>query len=253
MTTIALMASLFSILYWIFFGVSAMVLFAIALAIWLITLPFDPTRRVLHRFTCWWSVLYVRCLPGCRVVVQGREKIAPGTTYVLVANHQSLTDVMALGALATPFKWVSKKEIFRVPFIGWNGRLNQYVSVDRGNVRNVRQTLTTCRGWLERGVSLLMFPEGTRSKDGEMQPFHAGSFKLAADCGCPVVPIVVDGTFPIYQGWKVQACPGTIAIHVLDPVTLEEAGGKADLLRDLVYNRMQQELAAIRKTPLPTT
>jgi 1-acyl-sn-glycerol-3-phosphate acyltransferase len=241
------MAALFSVWYWTFFAISSMVLFLIALLIWLVTFPFDPTRRVLHRFTCWWSLLYVRCLPGCRLVVEGQEKIQPGVTYVLVANHQSLTDVMALGAIACPFKWVSKKEIFRIPFIGWNGRLNQYVSVDRGNVRNVRQTLTECRAWLERGVSLMMFPEGTRSKDGSMHEFHVGSFKLAGECGCPVVPIVVDGTLPIYQGWKVMAFPGTITIRVLDPITQEEAGGKAAQLCAVVFARMQQELAAIRQ------
>ena len=247
----ACMTTLFSLLYWTFFAVSAVVLFIGGMLIWLVTLPFDPTRKVLHRYTCWWSVLYVRCLPGCRVVVEGREKIAPGVAYVLVANHQSLTDVMALGALAVPFKWVSKKEVYRVPFIGWNGHLNQYIVVDRGNIRNVRQTMNECRAWLERGVSLMMFPEGTRSKDGEIHPFHNGSFKLAADCGCPVVPIVVDGTLPIYQGWSVMAFPGKVTIRVLDPVTVEEAGGKASQLCELVLARMQKELAEIRGETQP--
>lgn len=240
------MSALFSVLYWAFLGVSSVVLFAVALLIWLVTLPFDPTRRLLHRYTCWWSALYVRCLPGCRLVVEGREKISPGVAYVLLANHQSLTDIMALGALAVPFKWVSKKEVFRLPCIGWNMALNQYVSVDRGNVRNVRQTMNECRDWLKRGVSLLMFPEGTRSKDGEIHEFHNGSFKLAADCGCPVVPIVVDGTFPIYRGWKVLACPGTVTIRVLDPIRVEDVGGKPHALCEHVFQRMQQELAAIR-------
>lgn len=247
------MTILFSLCYWAFVAIAAVVLFIGALAIWLATLPFDPTRKVLHRYTCWWSALYVRCLPGCRIVVHGREKIAPGVAYVLVANHQSLTDVMALGALAVQFKWVSKKEIFRLPCIGWNGRLNQYVSVDRGNLRSVRQTMNECRDWLQRGVSLMMFPEGTRSKDGEVHPFHNGSFKLAAECGCPVVPVVVNGTFPIYQGWKVMAFPGTITIRVLDPVTVEEAGGKANQLCELVFERMQKELAEIRGAPAPAT
>src|SRR5436190_1245873 len=107
------MAALFAVLYWAFVGTSSVVLFAGALLLWLVTLPFDRTRKVLHRYTCWWSALYVRCLPGCRLVVQGREKIPPGAA-VLVANHQSLTDVMALCALAVPFKWVSKREVFRV-------------------------------------------------------------------------------------------------------------------------------------------
>lgn len=245
------MTALFSLVYWAFLIITAAVLFVGALVIWLVTLPFDPTRKLLHRYTCWWSALYVRCIPGCRIVVEGREKITPGVAYVLVANHQSLTDVMALGALAIPFKWVSKKEVFGIPFIGWNGRLNQYVSVDRGNVRSVRQTMDECRGWLQRGVSLMMFPEGTRSKDGEMHPFHNGSFRLAAESSCPVVPIVVNGTFPIYQGWKVKAFPGTISIRVLDPVTVEEAGGKPNQLCDLVFERMQKELAEMRGKSLP--
>jgi len=240
------MTTAFSILYWCFFVVSSLALFVVALLLWLITLPFDPTRKLLHRYTCWWSSLYVRCLPGCRLVVEGRDKIAPGVPYVLVANHQSLTDVMALGALAVPFKWVSKKEVFRLPCIGWNMYLNRYISVDRGNMRSVRQTMAECRSWLERGVSLLMFPEGTRSRDGDMHEFHSGSFKLAAECGCPVAPIVVDGTFPIYKGWKVLAFPGTITIRVLDPVTIEGAGGTVNQFRDVVHERMQQELAALR-------
>lgn len=240
------MNALFSILYWAFFIVSALVLFPVAVLLWLVTMPFDPKRLLLHRFTCWWGTLYLRCLPGCRIHVEGRDKIVPGTAYVMVANHQSLTDIMALSAVTVPFKWVSKKEVFRLPCIGWNMALNQYVAVDRGNLRNVRQTMMECRDWLKRGVSLIMFPEGTRSKDGEMHEFHNGCFKLAADCDCPVLPIVVDGTFPIYRGWKVLAFPGQITIRVLEPATVKDAGGKADQFRDLVYQQMQQELAAIR-------
>src|SRR5436190_8448902 len=114
------MSHLFSAIYWIFVGCTSVVLFFGAVLIWLATMPFDPTRRILHRYTCWWSTLYLRCIPGCRLVVEGRDKIAPGRAYVLVANHQSMTDIMALSALAVPFKWVSKKETFRLPFIGWN-------------------------------------------------------------------------------------------------------------------------------------
>lgn len=240
-----------SLAYWTFFGVSAVILFGGAVAIWLATLPFDPTRRLLHRYTCWWSTLYVRCLPGCRLVIEGREKIRPGVAYVLVANHQSLTDIMALGALNVPFKWVSKKEVFRLPCIGWNMTMNQYVRVDRGNVRSVRQTMAECRNWLRRGVSLFLFPEGTRSKTGELQPFHGAAFKLAAECACPVVPIVVDGTLPIYRGWRVEAWPGTITIRVLDPITCAEAGGQAAQLGDVVFARMRKELALVRQQQEP--
>jgi 1-acyl-sn-glycerol-3-phosphate acyltransferase len=241
-----MMGILFSLLYWIFVGSTAVVLYVGAVILWLVTKPFDPGRVVLHRYTCWWGRLYLRCLPGCRFQVEGRDRIVPGTPYVLVANHQSSTDIMALSALAVPFKWVSKKEAFRIPCIGWNMYLNQYVSVDRGNLRSVRQTMAECRGWLERGIPLLMFPEGHRSETGEMQDFHNGSFKLAADFGCAVVPIVVDGTWGIYRRGRVTAFPGVIRIHVLDPIRIEQTGGKVDSLRDIVHRQMKEELAAMR-------
>jgi 1-acyl-sn-glycerol-3-phosphate acyltransferase len=233
----------FSIFYWLFLAGTSMLLYPIAILLWLVTMPFDPNRRVLHTYTCWWAQLYVRCLPGCRIRVEGRDRIKPGVAYILAANHQSMADVMALSALGVFFKWVSKKEAFRIPLIGWNMYLNQYVCVDRGNVRNVRATMDTFQEWLGRGVPLMMFPEGHRSPDGEIHEFHGGAFKLAADSGVAVVPIVVDGTWGIFRGGRVAAFPGTITIRVLDPVP---ASDNANQLRDEVFTRMQAELAAIR-------
>jgi 1-acyl-sn-glycerol-3-phosphate acyltransferase len=245
------MSIVFSVFYWTFVAVVAIIHFPGAVLICLLTAPFDPARTLLHRYTCWWAQLYLLCLPGCRIRVAGREKIRPRTPYVLVANHQSSADIMALSALRVPFKWVSKKEVFRLPFIGWNMYLNQYVCVDRGNVRNVRQTMEVCRRWLERGMPLMIFPEGHRSPDGELQEFHGGAFKLAADCGCAVVPVVVDGTLTVYRGLRVSAFPGTLTIRVLDPVPLTAAGGTASRLRDLVYEQMKQTLAEIRGKERP--
>jgi len=135
-----MLTALFSVCYWLFLGTTSIALFCGAVLLCLATAPFDADRSLLHRYTCWWARLYLHCLPGCRIVVEGREKITPRTPFVLVANHQSMTDIMALSALAVPFKWVSKKEAFRLPCIGWNMYLNQYVCVDRGNIRSVRDT-----------------------------------------------------------------------------------------------------------------
>jgi 1-acyl-sn-glycerol-3-phosphate acyltransferase len=239
------MATLFSILYWCFLASTSMVLYPIAVVICLVTAPFDRNRVILHRYTCWWAMLYMRCLPGWRLRLEGRDKIRPGVPYVLVANHQSMADIMTLSSLAVPFKWVSKKEAFRLPCIGWNMYLNQYVKVDRGNMRSVRATLEECQRWLQRGVPLMMFPEGTRSRDGELHEFHSGAFKLAVDCGCAVVPVVCDGTGPIYQGLKVYAFPGPVTIRVLDPIAVT-AETKDVKLRDEVFALMKRELDEIR-------
>ena len=236
----------FSVLYWAFLCISSIVLFFVALVIWSVTAPFDATRSLLHRYTCWWALLYLRCLPGCRIQIEGAEKIAPGTAYVLVTNHQSTADIMALSALSVRFKWVSKRENFRLPFIGWNMYLNGYVKVARGNRESARKTMEYCQMWVRRGVSTLWFPEGHRSPTGELQQFHSGAFRLAAKCGCPIVPIIIDGMPAVYRGWRVSAYPGQLLIRVLDPVTAAETGGNADQLRDHVWKRMKQELMEIR-------
>jgi 1-acyl-sn-glycerol-3-phosphate acyltransferase len=240
------MKTFLSLLYWFYISAVAIVLFVGAVVLWLVMTPFDPTRAVLHRYTCWWGTLYLRCLPGCRLEVEGRDKIRPGVAYVLVANHQSIADIMALSALAVPFKWVSKKEVFRMPIVGWNMMLNGYVNVDRGNLRTVAKTMDVCRGWLAKGVPLMMFPEGHRSPDGEMQDFHGGPFKLAVQANCAVVPIVVDGTHGLFRGARVTP-PARIDIKVLEPITVAEAGGTAGKLRDVAAERMRQALDDLRK------
>ena len=238
--------AMFSICYWLYLATTSVVLYLVAVLLWLATMPFDANRTLLHRYTCWWARLYLRCLPGCRIHVEGQQKIVPRTAFVLVANHQSMTDIMALSALAAPFKWVSKKEAFRLPCIGWNMYLNQYVRVDRGNISNLRETMERCREWLRRAVPVLIFPEGHRSRTGDMLAFHGGAFKLAVDNRCAVVPIVVNGTLNIYRGWRVLARPGAIAIRILDPIHPDEVGGNADTLRQQVFQRMKQALGEMR-------
>jgi 1-acyl-sn-glycerol-3-phosphate acyltransferase len=232
--------------YWALVAVMAILLFPVAVIIWMVTAPFDPARSLLHRYTCWWAQLYLRCLPGCRIQVEGREKIAPHTPYVLVANHQSAADIMALSALAVPFKWISKKKNFLIPCIGWNMYLNGYIQVKPGNHRSVRATMERCKYWLERGVSSLWFPEGHRSPTGEIQRFYGGAFRLAVECGYAVVPIVVEGTGKVYRDWRLASRPGPIRIRVLDPITPAEVNGSADELREQSYHRISQTLMAMR-------
>lgn len=242
------MTTLLFACYWTFAAAVAIVLFPGALLIWCLTAPFDPTRSLLHRYTCWWGPLYLRCLPGCRIQVEGREKIAPRTAYVLVANHQSAADVFALSALALPFKWISKRGNFRIPVIGWNMYLNGYICIEPGNA-SVQRTMERCRHWLQRGVPTFWFPEGKRSPTGELQAFHGGAFRLAVDYGCPVIPIVVEGTAAIYGRGTVAVRPGRILIRVLAPITLAEAGGTAEGLREVAWQRIGQVLTELRSGP----
>ena len=112
---------------------------------------------------------------------------------MLVSNHESLGDILALFGLYRPFKWVSKASVFKVPFLGWNMTLNGYVPLLRGDAQSVSRMLDHCDRWLSRGVPVLMFPEGTRSADGEVKAFKDGAFRMAVKQGCPVIPIAISG------------------------------------------------------------
>jgi 1-acyl-sn-glycerol-3-phosphate acyltransferase len=183
-----------SLVFWIFVAVSSVVLFPVALLVWLATLPFDRRLHLLHLFTCFWASLYTWCNPAWRVSIEGRERIARHTTYVMVANHQSLLDILVMFRLFVHFKWVSKIEAFRVPVIGWNMALNRYIKLRRGDAGSISSMLEICERTIRAGSSLMMFPEGTRSTDGRMRKFKHGAFTLARRTGAPILPIVVEGT-----------------------------------------------------------
>lgn len=185
---------LLSLLWWAFLVVTCILLFPVAVVIWAVTSPFDRQRRLLHRFTCWWASLYSWVNPAWTVRIEGRERIRPDATYVMIANHQSFVDILVLFRLFTHFKWVSKIEIFRLPFIGWNMALNRYVALRRGDRRSIAAMMQACLERLEEGSSIMIFPEGTRSVDGRLKPFKAGAFTLAKRAQVPILPIVVEGT-----------------------------------------------------------
>jgi 1-acyl-sn-glycerol-3-phosphate acyltransferase len=210
----------FSVLYWAFVIATMPVLFAGALAVFLATVLFDPRRVALHLYSCAWATFYVVMNPLWRLRVEGREKLPWRGPAVLVANHLSLLDILVLYALFRPFKWVSKAELFRLPFIGWNMRMNDYVPLWRGDRESVRRMLERCRGHLARGAPVLLFPEGTRARDGRLQAFKDGAFRLALEAGCPVFPVVVVGTAEsLPKTGIVLRRPMRARVQVLDPVS----------------------------------
>ncbi len=184
----------FSIAYWLFAILTMPIFFAIALVIFLATYAFDRRRLVLHLYSCAWATFYFVANPIWRLRVEGREKIPWKGPAVLVANHMSLLDILVVYALFRPFKWVAKAELFRVPIVGWNMVINDYVRIRRGHPDSVRRMMEHCRLHLERGTPILIFPEGTRSRDGRLQSFKDGAFRLAVEERCPIIPIVITGT-----------------------------------------------------------
>jgi len=185
---------LIAILYITFVFTSSTGFFLIALLIRLLTYPFDRRLWLLHQFTCFWASLYIWIFPPWSVTTIGRDKIDPGKTYIIVSNHQSLVDILVAFTLFTHFKWVSKAEIFLIPLIGWNMILNQYVRLERGSKTSIKAMYSRCTEHLQKGSSVYLFPEGTRSTSGKMRPFKEGAFVLAKRLGLPILPIVINGS-----------------------------------------------------------
>ena len=183
-----------SAVFWLFLVVSSILLFPVALVVWAATVLFDRRLAVLHQFTCLWASLYTWLNPVWRVTVEGRDKIKSGVTYVMVANHQSLLDILVLFRLFVHFKWVSKIENFRVPAVGWNMRLNRYIELRRGDKSSIDKMMAACLAALKAGSSIMMFPEGTRSIDGKLKSFKHGAFTLAKQARVAILPIVVEGS-----------------------------------------------------------
>lgn len=236
----------FSTVFWAFIVVTSVLLFPVAALIWAVTAPFDRHRRVLHLFTCFWASLYTWFNPLWSVEVSGRERLSRSETYVIVANHLSLLDILLMFRLFTHFTWVSKAENFRVPLIGWNMRLNGYIPLKRGDRESVRAMLAACERELRDGTSVMMFPEGTRSRTGELQPFKTGAFELALSTQRPLLPVLVEGTGDALpkRGFVLRG-KHRIRLTVLDPIPVASyAGLDAAGLTERTHALFAERLAA---------
>jgi len=230
--------------YWALIFATCPLFFVGALAIWLVTLPFDRRKVLLHLYSCAWATFYVAINPYWRLEVRGKEKLPWRGGAVLAANHASLIDILVLFGLFRPYKWVSKASNFRLPFVGWNMRLNGYVSLVRGDRASVVAMLAECSRLLRGGNPVLFFPEGTRSRDGSLGSFKDGAFELAVEHDVPLFPIAVHGTGRALPRHGVVLEEHVDArVEVLDPLHPCEYAGAADL-RDEAHRRIAAALAA---------
>ncbi len=185
---------LMTTIYLVFVSISSLVFFIIALLIWAVTKPFDKKLVALHIFSSFWGALYLWIMPLWSTTVSGRKNVVKGRTYVIVSNHQSQLDILLAYSLFFPFKWVSKAEVFKIPFIGWNMGLNEYIRIHRGRRDSIRKLMVDCKRTLEEGKTVYFFPEGTRSETGKVGEFKAGAFALAKRLKLPILPIVINGS-----------------------------------------------------------
>jgi 1-acyl-sn-glycerol-3-phosphate acyltransferase len=183
---------------------------------------FDATGFTQHRIARLWARL-ILLVAGMRVEVEGLEKIEPGGLYVLVSNHLSLTDTPVLMALIPlQFRFFAKQGLFRIPFLGGHLRRAGHLPVVHDDARAGLRTLAHgARLVRERGVSILIFPEGGRSHDGTLKPFQGGAAYVAIKAGVPCLPIAISGTREILPMGSVVVRPGPVRVAIGDPIPTE--------------------------------
>lgn len=183
-----------SIFIWVGVTILTVTLFFVMLFFTVILYPFDKKRKVAHAQCYWWADAVTFFNPYWNVTVSGLENIDHNKTYVIVANHRSLADIAVIYKTKMQFKWVAKESLFRVPFVGWNMSLAKHIKLERGSFSSIKKVYREAAGWLRGGMSVLFFPEGTRSETDEMKEFQNGAFKLAIKEKMPVLPILIEGT-----------------------------------------------------------
>ena len=213
----------YSVLLWTFFLVTSIVMFLIGSVVWILTLWIDRRLVALHLFASVWASLYIWFNPMWKVRVKGRGKIPWRKPVILVSNHQSMIDILVLYHLFAPYKWVSKKENFRIPLIGWLMRLNKYIEIDRASRESHLRFMKKSADYLNGNSSLLMFPEGTRYPGGKLGAFKEGAFRMAHDNRVDIIPVVLDGTaHALPKKGAILTGFSRIRVRVMDPIPYEE-------------------------------
>jgi 1-acyl-sn-glycerol-3-phosphate acyltransferase len=221
--------------------------FPVALATFLATAPFDPDRTRVSRAMAALGRLMVRASPLWRVTVEGALPAAPAA-FVVVPNHRSNVDALAVAWLPRDVKWIGKRSAFLLPWLGWAFHLAGYVPVLRGDRGSGAAALARLRGYLARGLPVGLFAEGTRSRDGSMRPFKAGPFKLAIEAGVPVVPVAIAGAGQAMPPGTPWLRPSHIRVRVLPPVpTAGLAVADVDRLREAVRSLLASEVERLER------
>jgi 1-acyl-sn-glycerol-3-phosphate acyltransferase len=170
-------------------------------------------------------------IAGVRVKVIGLENINRDENYVYVANHMSGFDIpVVMASLPGQLRIVFKKELTKIPIFGWQLRIGPYILIDRQNPTKAMESLELAKKKIEKGVSVLLFAEGTRSLDGNIQPFKRGAFMLATRSGKKIVPLTIKGTFEILPKKKFRIRPGEVKLFIDSPI---EHNGATDKKSEL--------------------
>jgi 1-acyl-sn-glycerol-3-phosphate acyltransferase len=232
--------SIQSVIIWVV-GILLIVLLFIAMAFFSIVLyPFDRKRKIAHAQCFWWADAMTALNPYWDIKISGLENIDYNKTYVVVANHQSLADIVLMYKTKMQFKWVAKDSLFKIPVLGWNMLLGRHIRLRRGDFSSIKKVYREAGEWLRKGVSVVFFPEGTRSDNQKIGEFQNGAFKLAIKEKVPVLPVMIGGTKDaIPKGsWRFTTKSACV-VKVFPPIeTFGLTPGDFGRLRDLAKGQL---------------
>jgi 1-acyl-sn-glycerol-3-phosphate acyltransferase len=218
--------------------------------VWLVTMPFDKGRYAAGYLFRKLTVAHQVLNPLWTFRTTGTNITDPRRPYVVVANHQSFVDILLISHLPWEMKWLSKQTFFKIPFVGWMMRMAGDIRLVRGERDSVVQAMAECKDRLEQRTSVMIFPEGTRSRDGELKPFKDGAFRLAIENQVPILPLAVNGAYTalITGDWRFGVSDAEV--RVLEPISTEGLT-LADLpsLRDHTHRVIADAVHEMRGMP----
>ena len=252
------MRFIISIIVWISGTFLTFLAFLVSLFLSIILFPFKNREKIVHAQCFWWADSLIGLNPYWKLDVTGLENIDHGQTYVIVANHQSLADIVVIYKIRMQFKWVAKRSLLKIPFLGGLLWVNNHIMLSRGRFGSIKEVYRKAAERLRSGRSVLFFPEGTRSDTDEMNEFQNGAFKLAIKEKKPILPVFIGGTRDaIPKGDWVFKTKVFGRLAVLPPI--DTAGFKTgeyaslrDLTRKMLNNVALQEFPAAKDGEIST-
>lgn len=240
---------IYSVFGWILLVLCSIIVTPFFLLVWLLSFWWDRRRVAAHFMATFWAWLYQAIIIYWKLELEGREKIPWKRPVILISNHSSQVDILALFKIRRPFKWTSKSENFKMPFVGMVLKLTRSIPVDRESLRSGSKFIARAEEEIKQGSSIMLFPEGTRSRTSTMRIFKEGAFLLAKRTGCPIIPIVHTGSEKTFPGGSWIMGPAHIRIRVLDEIpkeTIESLDVKA--LMHLTREKMEEGLSLLEQS-----
>ena len=237
---------IFSLYVWIFYLMMYVVLFLPTVIIFIITYPFDKHRIIANWLFMFVGRSFIWFNPGWKIELRGLENYNPGEARIFIGNHQSFCDMPLLASLPWQMKWVSKDSLYKAPILGQYMAMAGHIYVKRGTAQALI-SMKQLHPYLKDNIPVMLFPEGTRSRTGELLKFKSGAFLLSNETGVPIQPIIISGTRDVIRpDTLITRSSGVMTASILpsvDPKNFETVGR----FRDAVYSMMNEELQKLVK------